>query len=72
LISTKIDPKVASLVISEMLTLQTITLHSEYCDKKEVPNFYERIHVLGRADPAEGSKQKEKDIKISHRPNDMY
>jgi hypothetical protein len=67
---TKIDPKVGALVVSQILTLETITYYSDFCVPKDVEQLYKRIHQMGRKDPFLADENAGR--KTSHNPNDMY
>ena len=67
---TKNDPKVGSVIIQEMQTLQEVTIHSEFCNPNNMPQIYKRIVTMGRPDPS--SLEKASSKKPSHSTTDMY
>ena len=67
---TKSDPKVGAVILQEVLKLQRVVLHSDFCGPKDMLQTHKRLNEMRRPDPTALEKASTK--KPSHSTTDMY
>ena len=67
---TKNDPKVGAIILQELLKLEDVTIHSDFCDPKTLLKVYTSLVTMRRPDPALAEKASTK--KPSHSLTDMH